>query len=105
VTKDDITKKNEAFWDSMAGRYDRYFWFTRWTQRKLVASLDLDVNPRVLDLACGTGWAVIYAHDRARGRGEFHGLDISQAMIRQSQRNSGARKGLQFHRANAEDSR
>ena len=84
----DKTKLNEEMWDSRAGTYDRYFSFTRWTQRKLVSLLDLKKNPHLLDLACGTGWAVRYAAKMANGRGEFYGVDNSSEMIKQAEANS-----------------
>jgi ubiquinone/menaquinone biosynthesis C-methylase UbiE len=84
---DDNAKLNEELWDSRAKTYDTRFGFTRWTQRKLVSMLKLEENPCILDIACGTGWAVRYAASLARGRGKFYGVDSSSKMIEQAEAN------------------
>ncbi|MGB7900958.1 MAG: methyltransferase domain-containing protein [Halobacteriota archaeon] len=82
-----IAKQNEELWDSRAETYDTRFSFTRWTQRKLVSLLQLGDNPYLLDLACGTGWALRYAANRTNGQGEFYGVDNSSKMIAQHKPN------------------
>jgi ubiquinone/menaquinone biosynthesis C-methylase UbiE len=78
---DENAKLNEEIWDFRAETYDRWFGFTRWTQKKLVSLVELGDNPRLLDLGCGTGWAVRYAAGLANGRGEFHGVDMFSVKI------------------------
>jgi ubiquinone/menaquinone biosynthesis C-methylase UbiE len=73
----EVAKLNEEMWDSRAETYDRCLKFLRWTQKKLVSVLQLGENPHLLDLGCGTGWAVRYAASLTNGRGEFYGIDIS----------------------------
>ncbi len=57
---DKITELNEELWDSRARTYDRTFGFNRWSQKKLVSLLDLTNDPCLLEIACGTGWALRY---------------------------------------------
>jgi ubiquinone/menaquinone biosynthesis C-methylase UbiE len=100
---DDITRLNEAEWDSRAAAYDSQLGFLRWTQKKLVSSLELENHPCFLDLACGTGWAVRYAADAAKGDGEFYGIDISQKMIEQAEANLRNYPQVHFRKANVEE--
>ncbi|MGZ4924217.1 MAG: class I SAM-dependent methyltransferase, partial [Halobacteriota archaeon] len=72
---DETARQNEELWDSRAETYDTRFRFTRWTQRKLVSLLQLGDNPHLLDLACGTGWALRYAANRTNEHGEYYGVD------------------------------
>ena len=97
-----IAKQNEELWDSRAETYDTRFSFTRWTQRKLVSLLQLGDNHYLLDLACGTGWALRYAADRTNGQGEFYGVDNSSKMIAQAQAKSQSCGSLHFYKARVE---
>jgi len=97
-----IARQNEELWDSRAETYDTRFSFTRWTQRKLVSLLQLGDNPYLLDLACGTGWALRYAANRTNGQGEFYGVDNSSKMIAQAQAKSQSCGSLHFYKARVE---
>lgn len=100
--KPDNTRLNQEMWDSRARTYDRYFGFARWSQRKLVSFLELKDDVRLLDLACGTGWAVLYAASLMNGRGQFYGIDISSSMVQKAETNSRDQKNVHFRRANVE---
>jgi ubiquinone/menaquinone biosynthesis C-methylase UbiE len=100
---DENAKLNEDLWDSRAKTYDRLFSFTRWTQRKLVSMLKLGENPCLLDLACGTGWAVRYAASLAKGHGEFYGVDNSSKMIEQAEANSRNFLNVHFCKSKVEE--
>ncbi len=100
---DKITRINEAMWDSRARTYDRTFGFLRGNRRKLVALLDLGNNPVMLDIACGTGWALCDAADRANGHGEFYGIDLSEKMIEQAAVNLANYRNVHLGKANAEE--
>jgi ubiquinone/menaquinone biosynthesis C-methylase UbiE len=100
---DENAKLNEELWDSRAKTYDRRFSFTRWTQKKLVSMLQLGENPYLLDLACGTGWAVRYAASLANGHGEFYGVDNSSKMIEQAEANSRGYLNVHFCKSMVEE--
>jgi len=100
---DKVTKLNLEMWDSRAETYDRCLRFTRWSQKKLVSVLELGENPHLLDLGCGTGWAVLYAASGANGHGEFYGIDISSKMIEKAEANSANYRNVHFYEANAEE--
>ncbi|MGZ4911478.1 MAG: class I SAM-dependent methyltransferase [Halobacteriota archaeon] len=100
---EEIVRQNEQLWDSRAETYDTRFQYNRWTQRKLVALLQLGDNPRLLDLACGTGWALWYAADRTNEPGEFYGVDNSSKMIEQAQAKSQRHNNLHFYKSTVEE--
>ncbi|HYC19004.1 MAG TPA: methyltransferase domain-containing protein [Candidatus Bathyarchaeia archaeon] len=95
-------RQNEELWDSRAETYDTRYSFTRWTQKKLVSLLQLRDNPYLLDLACGTGWALRYAANRTNGQGEFYGVDNSSKMIEQAQAKSQSCGNLHFYKSRVE---
>ena len=99
----EIARRNEELWDSRAETYDSRFEYVRWTQRKLVSLLQLNDNPRLLDLACGTGWALRYAADRTNGQGEFYGVDNSSKMIEQARAKFQGRGNLHFYKSRVEE--
>ena len=96
-------RQNEELWDSRAETYDTRFRLTRVTQRKLVSLLSLGDNPRILDLACGTGWALLYAADRTNGQGEFYGVDNSSKMIERAQANFQSYSNPHFYKSRVEE--
>ena len=102
MVKPDNTQLNEEMWDSRAKMYDRGFGFARWSQKKLVSFLELKGEERLLDLACGTGWSVIYAA-KIKRNGEYYGVDLSSNVIEQAKRNSGNHDSVHFSKANAEE--
>jgi ubiquinone/menaquinone biosynthesis C-methylase UbiE len=102
LNADEKTGLNEETWNLRAETYDRNFWFTRWTQKKLVSLLELGRNPYFLDLACGTGWAVRYAASLTRGRGQFYGIDISSKMIKKAVASSASYSNVYFRRSDVE---
>ncbi|HXZ94466.1 MAG TPA: methyltransferase domain-containing protein, partial [Dehalococcoidia bacterium] len=89
-------------WNSQAKTYDKYLRPLRWSQSKLVSLLELAKNATLLDLACGTGWAVRYAADSANGRGEFYGIDIASEVIDKAETDSVNYENVHFRKANAE---
>ncbi|HYA33324.1 MAG TPA: class I SAM-dependent methyltransferase [Candidatus Bathyarchaeia archaeon] len=84
---DGIARRNEEFFDSRAETYDKRFWFTHKGLWKFVFLLQLGNNPYLLDLGCGTGWALRYAANRTKGQGEFYCVDNSSKMIEQAKPN------------------
>jgi ubiquinone/menaquinone biosynthesis C-methylase UbiE len=95
-------KLNEEKWDIRAKTFDeRRFNYFRFMQKRLVSLLNLKENQRLLDLGCGTGWAVRYAARLVNERGEFYGIDISSNMIEKAKTSSADYKNVQFYQASA----
>jgi ubiquinone/menaquinone biosynthesis C-methylase UbiE len=99
----EIARRNEEFFDSRAETYDRRFWFTHKGLRKFVSLLQLDNNPYLLDLGCGTGWVLRYAANRTNGQGEFYGVDNSSKMVEQAQAKSQSYGNLHFYKSRADE--
>ena len=56
--------------------------------RQLLGGLDVGEAPVALDVACGTGISTFALIEKARGKGEFHGMDISEGMLEVARRNA-----------------
>lgn len=93
---------NEELWDSRAETYDWRYRFLRWTQKKLVSQLSFGENPCLLDLACGTGWAVRYSARLIGGKGTFYGVDNSSKMIEQAKTKSKSYANVFFEKSMVE---
>ena len=73
--------------------------------RQLLGDLDVGEAPVALDVSCGTGISTFALIEKTRGRGEFHGMDISDGMLEIARRNAEA-KGLtnvRFTKGDAEN--
>jgi ubiquinone/menaquinone biosynthesis C-methylase UbiE len=94
---------NEKKWDRRARDFDdKRFNYFRFMQKRLISLLDLKENQRLLDIGCGTGWAVRYAASLVKEHGEFCGIDISSKMIEKAIANSSDYKNVHFYRTGAE---
>ncbi len=100
---DEIGRQNEELRDSRAQTYDMRFGFTRGGQRKLLSLIPLGQNPSVLDLACGTGYALREAANRTSGQGQFYGVDNSSKMVEMAQIKSKSYPNLHFLKSRVEE--
>jgi ubiquinone/menaquinone biosynthesis C-methylase UbiE len=90
-------------WNSRAKNYDKPIYnFFRFMQKYVISLLDLEGNIKMLDIGCGTGWAVRYASQLCTGNGEFYGLDISPLMIEKAKKDSSGYKNVFFFNADSE---
>jgi ubiquinone/menaquinone biosynthesis C-methylase UbiE len=81
---------------------DRRFNYHRYMQKRVVSLLGLKEGQRLLDVGCGTGWAVRYAIGLVDGAGEFYGIDISSKMIEKAIASSSDYKNVHFYQTSAE---
>lgn len=94
---------NANKWDARAKNYDKkIFDYFRSMQKSVVLLLDLKGNVRVLDVGCGTGWAVRYASQLCGDNGEVFGIDISPEMIKKAKEQSSGYKNVFFSNADSE---
>lgn len=97
------TQLNEKKWDRVAEKYDELIarhWF-HFTQKRVLSLLNEPENQRLLDMGCGTGWAVRYLASLPRNSGEFYGVDISSRMIEIAEGNCAGHENAHFYRADA----
>lgn len=94
---------NQEKFDRWAATYedDRYEFFRR-MQRRVLARLDLREGMNLLDVGCGTGWAVRHAAAFLGPRGKACGVDLSEKMIEQARRAAAGIPNVEFQMANAE---
>ena len=96
---------NEKKWDKWAESYDDKGWMhnmLRKAQSTTVNILDLKENINLLDVGCGTGYAMGEAAQLVNCKGEFYGVDLSSKMIEKAKANFNGKNNFHFLTANAE---
>lgn len=98
-------ERNAAMWDKRAdsldgdGRFSRYL---RKAQSELISLMNLKEGMSLLDVGCGTGWALGHVAGALHGRGRFVGVDLSPQMIERAKAHFGDRDSFRFVQASAE---
>jgi ubiquinone/menaquinone biosynthesis C-methylase UbiE len=73
---------NRKKWDKRARNFDqKFFDYFRVFQKRVIDHMNPGPGVWFLDIGCGTGWAVQYAYEKCRQRGNFFGIDLSPQMI------------------------
>ena len=98
------TRLNQEKFDDWAptyedGRYD----FFRGMQERVLSRLGLKDGMNLLDIGCGTGWAVRRAAVLVGPRGKACGVDLSVKMIEQARKAADGARNVEFQQANAEE--
>ena len=96
---------NERKWDGWASTFDGEGWRSRYlrrAQRKLIDILDTGGGQTVLDVGCGTGWALGEIANVNAGAGTYYGVDLSEKMIGKAREIFAGRENFRFIRADAE---
>jgi ubiquinone/menaquinone biosynthesis C-methylase UbiE len=99
-------KINEAKWNKWAVTYDSKSWkydYLRASQLGVISLLNLKENVSMLDIGCGTGWALGQAAKLNGDNGTFCGVDLSEKMIEKANENFKGRENFHFIKANAEE--
>lgn len=99
------TQLNEAKWDRWAESFDGGGWIHRYlrdAQSKVIALLDVKEGIHLLDVGCGTGWAIGEVAGLVNDKGVFYGVDLSSKMIEKAKDNFSGKENLHFIKANAE---
>lgn len=96
---------NEAKWDKWANSLDGKGWrydYLRRAQTGVISTLDIKENVNVLDIGCGTGWALGQIAKKIDYKGFFYGIDLSTKMIEKARENFQTKENFHFIKANAE---
>lgn len=98
-----LNRRSIPGFDHWSARYDsgRIGGFFREMQAMLIDTMGLAPGARLLDVGCGTGWALEHA-TRAGGVGLGVGIDLSAGMIQEAHRARGHLPAVNYLRADAE---
>jgi ubiquinone/menaquinone biosynthesis C-methylase UbiE len=93
---------NVEKWDARARTYDKKRYdFMRYMQRRTINIMPIFKGTSLLDIGCGTGWALERAAKLAFNQGNFQGIDISPGMIERAAERSKENSALEFRIADA----
>ena len=98
-------RRMERAYDILAPDYDSSVGpGIRALMRQLIGDMDVGEAPVALDVACGTGISTFALVKKTGGKGEFHGVDISEGMLEVARRSAEA-QGLdvRFTKGDAEN--
>jgi ubiquinone/menaquinone biosynthesis C-methylase UbiE len=95
ATQDKFDKWADSF--EQNGKLFQYF------QKKVIDIIDLKNKNSLLDLGCGTGWAVRYAAKLLNEDGYFYGIDISKRMIEKANELAIHTKNVRFFNTSSEN--
>jgi len=85
----DTYQETAEIYDSgVSERLGKSRWGIETLTRLLLRDMEFKENPKVLDLACGTGLSTFQLIDWLGGVGEFHGVDFSSGMIGKAEENA-----------------
>ena len=95
---------NQAKFDAWASTYERkrYDFFRR-MQERVLRQLDLKEGMRLLDVGCGTGWAVRRASSMIGSGGRAYGVDLSSKMIENARDAAKGTRNVEFLQASSEE--
>jgi ubiquinone/menaquinone biosynthesis C-methylase UbiE len=97
---------NEKKWDKWAKTIDGKSLrnnYLRSAQLAVISLLDLKENVNMLDIGCGSGWALDQVSKLVNDKGTFFGVDLSAKMIERALDNFKRRENFHFIIANAEE--
>jgi ubiquinone/menaquinone biosynthesis C-methylase UbiE len=99
------TQLNVERWDRWAQSFDSGGWVHRYLrdcQSRVISLLDVKEDIHLLDVGCGTGWAIGEAATLFNNKGLFYGIDLSPRMIEKAKENFSGKENFHFLEASAE---
>jgi len=96
---------NEAKWDGWVDSLDKKgsrSYYLRRGQSDVISLLNIREGMSILDIGCGTGWALGQAANLIHNKGSFYGVDLSAKMIERAKENFKTNENFHFIKANAE---
>ena len=99
----DHTARNVQKWDRRADTYDdQLFNYLRYMQRRLIARLPLSPHQWVLDIGCGTGWAVRRIAALLEQQGQLFGIDLAPKILEKAAAQARDDPSVHYEQANSE---
>jgi ubiquinone/menaquinone biosynthesis C-methylase UbiE len=97
-------QKVQSHFDRWSQSYDsnHITGWLRYFQQRLIDVIDLEPTDHILDVGCGTGWAVILL-SKIVTSGQACGIDLSDGMIEKARLNAAGIEGVEFRCADAEE--
>jgi ubiquinone/menaquinone biosynthesis C-methylase UbiE len=95
VTQDKFDKWADTF--EQKGKLFQHF------QKIIIETIKPKPKTSILDLGCGTGWAVRYAAKYLNEDGRFYGIDISEKMIKKANEMAKNIRNIQFYNTSSEN--
>jgi ubiquinone/menaquinone biosynthesis C-methylase UbiE len=89
--------------DKWADSFEQNGKLFQYFQKKVIDIIDLKNKNSLLDLGCGTGWAVRYAAKLLNEDGYFYGIDISKRMIEKANELAIHTKNVRFFNTSSEN--
>jgi len=98
-----VNKLSVPLFDRWSASYEsgRISGFFQEMQALVIEQMGLGASARLLDVGCGTGWAIEHA-TQERGVGFGVGVDLSGGMIEEAEQRRGHLPNVSFARADAE---
>ncbi len=96
---------NQVKWDGWVDSLDKKgarSYYLRRGQRDVISLLNIKKGMSILDIGCGTGWALGQAASLIDNNGSFYGVDLSAKMIERAKENFKTKENFHFLKANAE---
>jgi ubiquinone/menaquinone biosynthesis C-methylase UbiE len=97
-----INRKKWDKWSETADGKGKMFEYLRKAQQRLIELADIKENINLLDIGCGTGWALGQAAQAVNYKGSFYGVDLSEGMIEKAKINFVGKSNFHFLIASAE---
>ena len=98
----EINKEKWNRWSQTADGKGRMYDYLRKAQNRLIEITDIKENINLLDIGCGTGWALGQAANAVNFNGTFYGVDLSSGMIEKAKSNFKNRSNFHFITASSE---
>lgn len=89
-------------WSETADGNGRLYEYLRKAQRSLIELADIRENVNMLDIGCGTGWALGQAAKAVSYKGSFYGIDLSEGMVEKAKTNFADHDNFHFITASSE---
>ena len=94
---------NARKWSTRAETFDRRrFDYFRWMQKRTLSFAEVSVGAHLLDIGCGTGFAVRHIAAKLQDQGVFCGVNLAPRMIEMARDASDGLQNVRFEVASAE---